>query len=51
MFVVIETQAPYQVGIFRCSESFIDQGREEYIRLLQLYKEPKTNKNIIFDEL
>ncbi len=51
MFVVIETQAPYQVGIFRCSENFIDQGRDEYIRLLEIYKEPKNNKNIIFDEL
>jgi hypothetical protein len=52
MFVVIETTPPYQIGIFRCTENFIDQGREEYIRLLDFYKQPKKNINkIIFDEL
>ena len=50
MFIVIETQAPFQVGIFRCTDNFIEQGREEYISLLELYKEPK-NKNIIYGEL
>ena len=50
MFIVIETQAPYQVGIFRCTDNFIEQGREEYISLLELYKEPKNN-NVIFGEL
>lgn len=50
MFIVIESIPPYQVGIFRCSENFIEQGREEYINLLEVYKNPK-NKNITFEEL
>ena len=49
MFIVIETQEPYQVGVFRCSENFIDQGRQEYISLIEMLNKPKNN--ILHEEL
>lgn len=51
VFIVIETNEPHQVGIFRCSDYFIEQGREEYISLLEKYKEPYKKNIIIYDEL
>jgi len=35
VFIVIESNAPHQIGIFTCSEDFIDKGRHEYIELLE----------------
>ena len=35
VFVVIESNAPHQIGIFTCSEEFIEKGRQEYIELLE----------------
>lgn len=35
VFIVIESNAPHQIGIFNCSEDFIDKGRQEYIELLE----------------
>jgi len=49
VFIVVETQEPYQVGIFRCTENFIDQGRQEYISLLEMLNQPKTK--VIHEEL
>lgn len=51
VFIVIETNAPHQIGIFRCSDNFIEQGREEYISLLDDLSKPKQKHNLIFDEL
>ena len=56
VFIVIETNAPHQIGIFRCSEMFLDSGRQEYIDLLEkkrLYCETQSeaNKHIIHEEL
>jgi hypothetical protein len=51
MFIVIETNAPHQIGIFRCSEHFIDQGRDEYVSLLEEFGKPKKTNNLIYDEL
>ena len=51
VFIVIETNEPHQIGIFRCSEHFIDQGREEYVYLLEELNKPKERINLIYDEL
>ena len=56
VFIVIETNEPHQIGIFRCSEMFLDSGRQEYIDLLEkkrLYCETQSeaNKHIIHEEL
>ncbi len=51
VFIVIETVEPFQVGIFRCSEFFIEGGREEYISLLEEYKKPLKRNNLIYEEL
>jgi hypothetical protein len=56
VFIVIETNAPHQIGIFRCSDMFIDSGRQEYIELLEKkrkYCETQTeaNNHIIHEEL
>jgi hypothetical protein len=51
VFIVIETNEPHQIGIFRCSDNFIEQGREEYISLLEEFNKPKQKHNLIFDEL
>ena len=51
VFIVIETQPPFQIGIFRCSEGFIEQGREEYVSLLQQLNLPKQNNNLIYGDL
>ena len=37
-FIVIEKKAPYNIGVYECSEDFIESGREEYTRLLLDYK-------------
>ena len=51
VFIVIETNEPYQIGIYRCSDHFIEQGREEYISLLEQFKLPLVKNNIIYGEL
>ena len=38
VFIVIEKKAPYNVGVYHCSNDFIDSGREEYSRLLMDYR-------------
>jgi exodeoxyribonuclease VIII len=38
IFIVIEKKAPYNVGVFECSNEFIESGREEYMRLLLDYR-------------
>jgi hypothetical protein len=56
VFVVIESNAPHQIGIFRCSENFLEQGRQEYIELLEDKKKycetvALANNHIIHEEL
>jgi len=38
IFVVIEKKAPYNMGVYHCSDEFIESGREEYSRLLMDYR-------------
>jgi len=38
IFVVIEKKAPYNIGVYYCSDDFIASGREEYSSLLMDYK-------------
>tara|TARA_R110002020_G_scaffold144946_1_gene318143 strand:+ start:241 stop:1026 length:786 start_codon:yes stop_codon:yes gene_type:complete len=38
VFVVIEKKAPYNIGVYECSQDFIESGREEYTNLLLDYK-------------
>ena len=35
VFIVIEKNYPYNVGIFRCGESFIERGRDSYMKGLE----------------
>lgn len=56
VFIVIETNEPHQIGIFRCSDMFIDSGRQEYIDLLEKKRmfcetQADANKHIINEEL
>ena len=56
VFIVIESNAPHQIGIFRCSEDFIESGRQEYIELLEDKKRycetaEEANNHIIHEEL
>jgi len=56
VFIVIETNEPHQIGIFRCSEAFIDSGRQEYVELLEKKNKycdtiVKANNHIIHEEL
>ena len=56
VFIVIESNAPHQIGIFRCSDTFIDSGRQEYIDLLEKKNKycksvVEANNHIIHDEL
>jgi len=37
-FVVIEKEFPYEVGIFKCSDSFLNSGLNELQQSLELYK-------------
>lgn len=37
-FVVIEKKAPYNIGVFECSDEFIESGRQEYSELLMDYR-------------
>ena len=39
IFIVIEKASPYNLYIYECSDQFIDSGREEYKKLLNIYKE------------
>lgn len=36
-FICVEKEAPYRIGLFSTSESFINSGRVEYKRLLEEY--------------
>ena len=38
-FLVVETSAPYEVALYSVPQAVIDQGREEYQRLLALLAE------------
>jgi hypothetical protein len=56
IFFVIETNPPHQIGMFRCTESFLDSGRQEYVELLETKRlycetEQEANKHIINAEL
>jgi hypothetical protein len=56
VFIVIETNSPHQVGIFRCGELFLEQGRQEYIELLEKRQRycdtfEKASNHIINEEL
>lgn len=37
VFVVVEKSWPYDVGIYECSEDFMDSGRRELIKSVDLY--------------
>lgn len=39
VFIAVEKNAPYAVSVFDLSRAAINEGRKEYIRLLQLYME------------
>ena len=38
VFIVIEKKAPYNIGVYHCSDDFIESGRDEYSSLLMDYK-------------
>jgi len=38
VFIVIEKKAPYNIGVYHCSDDFIESGRNEYSSLLMDYK-------------
>ena len=38
VFIVIEKKAPYNIGVYHCSDGFIESGRDEYSSLLMDYK-------------
>jgi hypothetical protein len=38
-FICIEKSSPHNLGIYQCSDEFLQQGREEYKVLLERYKE------------
>jgi len=38
IFVIIEKKAPYNIGVYHCSDEFIASGREEYSSLLMDYR-------------
>ena len=46
IFVVIEKKAPYNIGVYHCSDGFIDSGREEYSRLLMDYRKYFTDADL-----
>ena len=56
IFVVIEKKAPYNIGVYHCSNDFIDSGGEEYTSLLMEYKKyfidgsPNNNEIINYYE-
>ena len=56
IFVVIEKKAPYNIGVYHCSDDFIDSGRKEYSDLLMKYKKyfidgsPNNNEIINYYE-
>jgi hypothetical protein len=39
VFIFVENTAPYSVRLFRCSEAFLQKGREDMARYLKLYAE------------
>tara|TARA_Y100000114_G_scaffold53473_1_gene48803 strand:+ start:1233 stop:2009 length:777 start_codon:yes stop_codon:yes gene_type:complete len=47
IFLVVETNEPYQVGLFRCSEEFLDRGRQECFSLLNTYKDFLNKKESV----
>ena len=56
IFIVIETKAPHQIGIFRSTEDFLSRGRDEYISLLETKKRycesnTQATNHIIHEEL
>ena len=46
MFIVIEKSAPYNFGIYECSQEFINSGREDYKELLVTYDEYFIEKTL-----
>ena len=38
-FICVEKEAPYRIAVYECSPEFIESGRQEYKRLLQMYFE------------
>jgi hypothetical protein len=50
IFIVQGKEAPYNVNIFYCSESFKEQGRMKYKELLSLYKTYFVNEEADVDE-
>ena len=39
IFIVIEKTAPYNIGFYRTSSEFIEEGRQKYKELLTIYKD------------
>ena len=46
VFIVIEKKAPYNVGVYECSEEFIESGRVEYLDLLMRYRNYFTDADL-----
>jgi len=38
-FVVVEKEFPYEVGIFKCSDAFLNSGLKELQTSINLYRE------------
>ncbi|AQW81395.1 putative exonuclease VIII [Campylobacter pinnipediorum subsp. pinnipediorum] len=38
LFIAVETKKPYMVGFYELDQTAIDKGRDDYLRLLDLYK-------------
>ena len=50
-FIVVESKAPHGVKVYRASDDFIAQGRQEYMELFHLYNEClKTGEFPGYDE-
>ncbi|AQW85581.1 putative exonuclease VIII [Campylobacter pinnipediorum subsp. caledonicus] len=41
LFIAVETKAPYMVGFYELDEVALQKGREDYLKLLELYKNCK----------
>lgn len=45
VFVVVEKSWPYDVGIYECSEDFLDSGRRELVKSITLYEKYFVEKD------
>ena len=44
VFLVIEKTYPYEVGVFECSQEFLDRGKQELSKSIEMYKELFINE-------